>query len=116
MPLMILASHISFGYCCCHYKLGSTVVTWQEGSNPKLTGQGLSLWSSGSIRVPPVDPGSSKPSTTLGEVGAKESQWLRTDRSALISQLLCTTSAKSERELQALLLQDRDVFLIPTPA
>lgn len=97
-------------------------MTWHEGSNPKLTGQGLSLWSSGSIRVPPVDPGSSQPSTTLGEVGAEESQWLRTDRSALISQLLCTTSssddkaAKSGRELQALLLQDRDVFLIPTPA
>lgn len=50
MLLMMLASHISFGYCCCHYKLGSTVVTWQEGSNPKLTGQGLSLWSSGSGR------------------------------------------------------------------
>lgn len=71
MLLMMLASHISFGYCCYHYKLGSTVVTWQEGLNPKLTGQGLSLRSSGSIRVPPVHPGSSQPSTTLGEVGPR---------------------------------------------
>lgn len=76
MLLMMLASHISFGYCCCHYKLGSTVVTWQEGTKGTFT---VEFW---------VDLGSSKPSTTLGEVGAKESQWLRTDRSTLISQLL----------------------------
>lgn len=95
--LMILVSHKSFGYCCFHDKLGSTAVTWQEGSNPKLTGQGLSQWSCGSIRVPPVDPGSSPTINDLGWGRAKESQRLRTNRSVLISQLLCTSSYSDDK-------------------